>query len=544
MRRQRGYALISTMVIGFCAIAFLIALASMVTGDMQSESRRKQNSTLLNAAEAGLDYAVNSLNNGDPLSLDPDDGEFKKESSLPPAYLEASFGSISNHGSSVDVTITIKRLKSTDWPIFESISQIYSAQLDPYKSVASTAGMPPGSNLNPDPTGDSARFDYWRIIESRATAAGRSRTLRSVIQPVPPSSPSISGSSTSGNPLFKYALFGNNSISIAPPPSGSVNVYGRTNSVSDLPASGTAGQGFNYNLTVSSNLSASIGEGATLQGNLLVTSSLPLPTTAVADNTGTIEGRLIVNGAQGASVSANPGSNAGSTDNVLANADRFDTTLNPVVDGDYSTNPTRINQNNTTPLLAGAGEAPFALSVTPTASANSSPLSSLAAYSDQPIKSGDYQSAGLSTGGLTEQVQVDGTATNPVRLFIKENPNSSDAVNVDASMFSNLSTDPRSLQIFYSGSKPINIDLSSGRSFVGLVYAPLSTVSTTGNGLFDGAIVANKVQVQHTGDLSLRTDLATQTGLNNGLFVPPPDATISAFDQGWRWRPVTWEEVH
>lgn len=533
MRRSRGYALVSTMVIGFSAILALMAIGAYVTTDLQSESRAKQNATLRTAAEAGLDYVIHKFNTEYPCSLDPENGD-SLESELPSDYLTASYGSIASVASKVTVKVTVKRLSTESWSVLQTFTSIYDPQLDLGERtwVQSASGTPPSTNL-------SFSTDQWRIVESRATSAERTRTYRAILKPVLLASQILSTApSPSSSPYFKFGLFGNSKLVIgSEDPAISVPITVRTSESANtiLQESGVGAQ---YKLKLASNQSALVGNGAEIQGDLQVRSLYLDPSQSVVQNYGTIDGRVLVNNSVGASVEGfSPSSPYASGDNVLADADS------------PGSNPLTINRlgENVSSVAQGSdfGADPYLMNPAASASLSAEPLAPLSqiASSETPeIQGGDWVTSGLSTAdmdGSTSPVQIKNSST-PVRVFIKDSPQSSDAVNIDASKITSDGTAPN-LQIFYSGTKPIKISLS-GQTFKGVVYAPLSSVSTSGNGTFDGAIVGDSVHIGHSGSMIIHTELSDTNSLGPSGLYRDPDSETGYLDR-WQWQPVTWQEV-
>lgn len=536
MKRRNGYTLVSTLVIGCFAITFLMALSGYVMSDTQSEARRKQSAMLSSAAEAGLDWAIHKFNTEYPCDLDPMSGN-SLETPLPAGYLQGNYGTVSNNASNIDVKVTVKKLTDTDWGVLETFSTIYDPQLDYRKSGNHIAGdgTPPANNL-PD------NFDLWRVLECKATASGKTRKYRAILRPVllsPTTGPS--GTPVNPQPLFTYGLFANSSLGFG---NAGVTVSSNETTPIDLDPVG----GNKYRLQLATNKTADIGTGTNINGDLQVKSSFSNPSQIVINNDGTIHGRVTVNNGVNSSVNWTDGATATTGNNVLADAD---SPLPTPLPDPLPPTPPRVGAN-LTPVTTPSAESPVQLNPAATSSNSAQPLAPLSAIQggmDPTITSGDYQTYGLTTANMdtsSPPVQIDSSgASSPVRIFVKDAPGSSEAVNIDASMFTNAG-DARSLQIYYSGTKPVNVSLGAGETFSALVYAPLAPVATSGNGTFQGAIVGDTVSINHSGNMIVHTDLANldPSGQNfaAGLYRDV-DTSQSLLDQGWRWKPVTWEEV-
>src|SRR5579883_2412658 len=133
MRKRKGYALISIIAIGFAAVAFLLAVAEIVTSSMRVTSANRWNELLRNAAEIGIDYAIDQYNSV-PGGLDPPNPNATTSTIvLDPSYLQ-------NCGvPNVSVTITSVRMINSDvsdWSQLQTISSTYSPQLDPTRTAS------------------------------------------------------------------------------------------------------------------------------------------------------------------------------------------------------------------------------------------------------------------------------------------------------------------------------------------------------------------------------------------------------------------------
>jgi hypothetical protein len=520
-RQQSGYALLSIMALGATTLAFLMSLAYVVQQSAATISQNKYDLQLLNAAEIGVDYALSQFNTTYPCALDPPQGASQAQTTLNPAML-------TNDLSGVTVIMTVKTIvASTDWQTFQQISSIYSRQLDPNKNVSLSWKNPLATNLS---------TSGYRIIESQAIRNGTSRTIRCFIQArfdVPQNYPSAAPATGTGL-YFSNPIFSNGLVNLS-------NV-GSVGAISPSFTSNPLGYQ-SYNFNVATNTQAQIGSGTTIAGNVQVltaTSGDAVPTGPTASfssgsSPGLIDGRLTVNGTVDSStVQANPGAAVTSGDNVLANAD--------IASGSSTT---RQVVNNTAPDAAGAGAntpaAQVAMSPAQSGGATVSEFPAITASSPN-VPAGSYTTTDFSTGEFQTTATIGSstdTVGNPVSIYVQDGANPA-AVQITSSMFSNMSGIDSNLQIWYSGSKPVNINLN-GPSFVGVVYAPNATVNITGQGNFTGAVVAGNLNTSNVGNISIDTGLSSASAATSKAGLTYSTNSTGSQIQGWQ--AVTWQEL-
>lgn len=513
-RRTEGYALVSIIVIGVFALTALLGLAASLTSVARSESYGRRSEELRVAAEAGIDYAINQFNSTYPCLLDPDEGVESKSTLLPADYLAATvtvtneYGAqlVSNHVNNLTVSILVRRIVNTaDWDYLASHSSIYSPQLDPRLSTSTTYANPPKTNVT---------SEDWRIIEATASYPGMRKTIRVILQPQYDPAPNDGippAPAGEQQPFFSNGgIFANTNLSFAPV-AGDLTIL-----------EAGAGNG----LTVQSNKFVNVGADTTLAGDLIV-SSKSSGDNYVASNQGTIEGRVDLNGNKNPNLHWTPGPEPGPLDNVLATKAGLPRTgVNQDSPGIENVSPQK-DQILMTPARQGNGQQTTLLQIDPESAT---------------ITSGNYQTIGLYTSSdMTNPIEVD-TSDGAVRIFVKDGANSN-AVNIDTSKFITTNTNAREFQIWYSGNKGINIKLN-GNDFNGLIYAPNAKVKTAGDGTFQGAIVADQIDVQHAGYMKLYTDLAdvtSEANANAGIFYTAAEGSTRPLIQGYR--AITWEEL-
>lgn len=290
-RKNTGAALLTILVIGLCSIVFMLALASIVTQSVRATSANKWSEEIRNAAEIGIDYAINQYNSTYPCQLEPDPDKTEKTSLVPAEELAAGIvNGVTPTTGIPNLTISIKVMRLTtplQWGWLEENSAIYSRQRDPNKSVSSGWQTPPSSNLKIGSPGG------YRIIEATASNDLITKTIRVVLegQFTPPPGETGPGETIKNElSFFDKPLFSNTTLSLNPSAGGTLNVYD---------SRGTdARAGNSYPITLTTNQLADIGGNTTVYGNVNVSSSGSTSSQKVAllDSSATIKGTLTTNG--------------------------------------------------------------------------------------------------------------------------------------------------------------------------------------------------------------------------------------------------------
>ncbi|MBZ0189652.1 MAG: hypothetical protein K8F91_25620, partial [Candidatus Obscuribacterales bacterium] len=127
-RENNGYALIAVLSIGAFASIFLLSLVAMTDSLIRSDSMQKQKAVLLDAAETGLDFAINDLNMGimhvtEGSTVDPTVEEAFKETQLPADYLP-------DPSQNLTVKIRVSRLDNTTIESIKAQSYLYNPSKD------------------------------------------------------------------------------------------------------------------------------------------------------------------------------------------------------------------------------------------------------------------------------------------------------------------------------------------------------------------------------------------------------------------------------
>ncbi len=562
MRKRKGYALISIIAIGFAAVAFLLAVAEIVTSSMRVTSANRWNELLRNAAEIGIDYAIDQYNSV-PGGLDPPNPNATTSTIvLDPSYLQ-------NCGvPNVSVTITSVRMINSDvsdWSQLQTISSTYSPQLDPTRT-ASLFLSPTSTSLMSSPGGG------YRVITSTASNGISSKSIRVVLRarfdPPPDLNNQLGGATPSYQSIFPSTpLFSNGSLQLN---SSNLTIQGFNSQTGQSNTAHSAVDSQNnpyaaYDLNVMTNTFAQLGPNNTIIGDLSVLSNssgnAPIVQIPGLTNGGTIEGRLIGNGtipttgsnavviAPSGPSGTVPAPGVGSA-NVLADAD-----------GGPNSTSTRQGLNASQPSNSPAGFSQTLLAPTPVSSGTSlAPLAFMAsnnesingANSSNGI-TGNYSSMGLTTDGMSAGSHVSiANSSGPVTIFVQDSGTNT-AINLDTQFINaanaGQTSSARNLQIYYQGTDAVNLKIN-GNTFTGIIYAPNAPVTISGTGTFNGGIVGGNVSVTLNGSMNLYTDLSTAPASSkSGQQAAQAPGGSLYYQSGANgpviqgWQPVTWQEL-
>jgi hypothetical protein len=159
------------------------------------------------------------------------------------------------------------------------------------------------------------------------------------------------------------------------------------------------------------------------------------------------------------------------------------------------------------------------------------------------LDQGSYTTATLTNA--TTSATID----SPVKIFIQDSNAAPSAVDISSANIKNTSSESaggaKNLQIWYDGSRPIQITMVDGSPFKGLVYAPNSTISLFGKGQFIGALVGKNITMQNSGDLSVEIDTSVQDPASLGSSGKGLSYTLDnkgyMYLQGYK--AVAWKEL-
>ncbi|MCA9805559.1 MAG: hypothetical protein KC777_26495 [Cyanobacteria bacterium HKST-UBA02] len=513
-RRESGMALVSILSIGAFASLFLLALALSTDALLHSSKMVRHRALLLEAAEAGLDYAVNDLNQFElgrkPLSaVDPPEGSYENVTTLPELYKPFTQGPL---------TVYIRVRKPSDEVLdrMKTDSPLYSKALDPREQVAI-------DNVN-----------HWRIVEVTASTGSLATSIRAYLQW------QLSYSS-GGNPYFPAPLVAN-SLSINGDNSSSGLIVQNYDPASYTNGTFDASQqidGTSFKVKLQSNSTVDLGNNTMIWADMAVTApsdSTDLAAMASSNTNAMLLGKLTSNTVVDRQSVSNPSGTIiatdnqpfpnTSTDNVWAVAELFSgqprsgTNLYPV-----EVLSTPASQTTTVPV-----------SVSPLDSVIDSPTSA-----GKDVGSGNYRTPQIDSS----EGSLNFNSGETTKLFVTDSFNlaspKQSAVDIDSSKFVN-NNDPTMVQLFYNGTKDVNILLKPTQPFKGLVYAPNAKVSISGNGDFIGAVVGDQVSLTNNGSINLISDISNNS--NAPTYSTNPTQVSSVADPNYRpYKVVLWQQL-
>lgn len=544
-RGRRGYALVSTLVVGLLSTALLLSLSSFLVSVSQSESARRHKAEMRHAAEAAIEYAVGDLGTG-ASTLDVSPGVTSRTTIIPTSLLVGTAGGFSNSAvlNQMNVSVTVRALTKTEMSQFSTWSPLYSKAIDPglEKSIAY------------DPTQVNGDYTLWRVIEAKATMGGVSRTIRVIAEPMfELTADKLTGSTNKDN-YFKYGAFGDDDLNLTD--AGIVSWAGsKPKDYSEK----------NFNLTVASNGNVVLGNGTILQGNVSQFSA----DSFLMQKTSWIYGQLLTNAPTQGAIPRNPELPLPtptqpqpifylpSVDhpNVLDGAKSI---IEFPGDGTVKLNTSAAPGNP----IGSVDGSKFQLPPVPTGS-DAQILPSLQEVSQSGAQyvstTGNWKASSLATSEGMSSINVSDTllppdSSTPNRIFIDDsNVNSSstqNAVSIDTSIFRH-EADPTSLQIWYDGSRDVEIRIPTSKSFAATVFAPNARVTIKGKelnetgGEFIGAVTGREVEILNGVNMKLLTDFsdnAAGPAKNSGLSYSKGSSPSDPPPTGYRI--VTWQEIN
>lgn len=555
VRGKQGFSLVTVLCLGLISTMVLFALSSSILPLYQKASQNVPYLQLRTAAESGVNLAVAELNNS---ILSQTESTYDDLSPGIPYTTKIYNSGIPN---APKVQITVKN----EFP--PSSSPIYDAAYDTNISGGANSSSVMGKS------------DSYRIIEATAyydAGVSPQVMVRSIIRlsPVqydgsgdPPPAPQVTlpsfltskNPSQNTNPVFKYAAFATNSLSIGQ--STTTSGYdSRDGSTTNL-----AGD-------IATNGSASLsGTGIDIAGSLTVSSPSSSPYNASKVASGTqppvIHDQLIVNGtADGDPIFTGTNGPASPlvpqvTDTVRGESrGPLDVGFQPIITGG-STDPNVVPPTPAVPETAHAISAPqngAQLVFSNTASYPPS-AAALAAYQTGGTLSlppGDYSLNSMSIGldGSNSSIKINSDVSQPVRLFV--DGNSSSEVSITRNGIQNASSSPANLQLYYSGTNAVSLSAA----FTGVLYAPNANVNVgkpSGTLNVFGSIVGRAISTKNCNlfydsalsDVNFQnnTSRAGYSKASNLTFDPSLYSSLSAKTgqsfSGFMYRVISYQEM-
>jgi len=486
-KNKRGYALISVITIAAFGSMLLMGLAQMASQLTNSELLYLAKGRSQRAAEVGASYVVSRFQKLDANELLPEPSKNVKISTLP-----------ENVSPGYKIRVRVTRLTEDDLILLRQrdgqLGQqnlLYDEQWDP--------------NRESTPFQPKAALSYFFVVDVTAyqgqlLASSAQITLGPDVSDVPPTQSVPSTRST--------GLITNGPVTLGSD-LGYLDVMAPGEGFSDAQTMFDGTQSV-FKTVVQTNSSVQLSPNTTVYGDLFVNNSTGSGTVAQSTDA-LVFGRLQTNSVSDGSPTEgfmwtnNADVPNFSTDNVWAMADAF------------SNNFSDINRVGVNYAQAGGTIA------TPNTQIQASPVptpSNAALLPSFPsgdveqsvsVASGNYHTPTIESpdSGGKLNFNEDGGTT---KIFLDSQSTSDVAINIDTSSISNFGA-AKDLQIYYPGSKPINIILNGALAgtpeLSATIYAPNAVVNTSGYGEFYGAIFAKAANINHVGDLRLDPSAAS-----------------------------------
>ncbi len=229
---------------------------------------------------------------------------------------------------------------------------------------------------------------------------------------------------------------------------------------------------------------------------------------------------------------------------------------NTTINGDLSSN--EIIGADTRPTVTGTVTSPNLpdstqlnyssyISTYSNQSYSPSPTTSVGATVDIPANSTvNLQTSSYSTGSLvldgSNTVNLPSSPSSPTKIFVDSN--TATPLKIDTSSLNyGSSSSSADFQLYYDGTQDITIT-ANAKPFNGLIYAPRAKVTVDGSKAFNGAILADTVDIKNS-EVNLLSDISTTGGPmaernnNYGLSLKLNGSQLGYLG----YQPVTWQET-
>lgn len=168
------------------------------------------------------------------------------------------------------------------------------------------------------------------------------------------------------------------------------------------------------------------------------------------------------------------------------------------------------------------------------------------ASTGQPLKGGSYKTANLDTSTLAQPVTLDTSSGKPVKIFIQDGNLAGNEIKISTSKLQQEpgpnSSRSGDLQLFYEGTRNINIELSSTQ-FYAVIYAPNAQINVSGTGAMETAMVGSKINLTNSGTLRIDTELGDTGAGNAPKYDLVYDTTGATEPTLQGYRTVSWKET-
>lgn len=197
-RDEKGYALLSIIVLSSFAMIFLLALSTVFISISRAEAVQNQKNLLIQAMDSGLDYSLQFLNNHpNSISATPQEFDLPAENLpalSPPLTVRVRLSQLKNYGGSVDWNVVkdFSALNTLVETIPPSAAHVYSLE---------------------------NRKNSWVLCEMTASRGVFSKSARAILEPqlIPPAGIDFAGAGVTApnTPLFPQAVFANSLLNIS-----------------------------------------------------------------------------------------------------------------------------------------------------------------------------------------------------------------------------------------------------------------------------------------------------------------------------------------
>jgi hypothetical protein len=316
----------------------------------------------------------------------------------------------------------------------------------------------------------------WRVVTCNITGNGFTRSVRVVLAPI------YTTTTSGGAPRYYFTAAAFAGSNLAGNGNTTVNSYDST-----INPNPTTFQ--NTGANVGTNGTASFTGNANVGGNLTVLSNGN--NNAIGGPNVKVHGNIVSNGTVTGFNSSN-------------------------VDG-------QVLQNQSNP--------PQTLPPAPTAPAGATDLGavSLSGNRTMTLTAGNYVLSSLSIAG-NARLNID-SSKGPVNIYV-QGAGSTAGINIGGNGIVN-NGQPANLRIWYNGTG--NTQIAGNGNFVGVIYAPNSNISISGNGQEYGSVIGSTVQFNGNGAFHYDRSLGT----NNQLTYTSTNTTRAIS----HWEAISWEEL-
>lgn len=505
-RSENSFSLVYVAGIGAAALMTGLAISAALMPTYRNVASLLYINEATSAAENSVQYALARLN-------------------------EASeTGSADSFSSNVSVPDTVKGAAS----VSVSVSKIDTTFSDTLTN--SPIFNPNMLNLRNDTNFSELPNDY-RLIQATAKYNSFTRTVFAIVGPSPPFGPAQP--SKQATPLFKNAAYANSSLSLK----GGVGVSSEGNSgITDS--------------SIGSNKLVRIDGASSIEGNVYASNSDTSKIALSASQDAKVLGNIFTPSNQienNNPPSEDPNASAFTPDDPFSGADPSKYNLfgdgqappSSSVVGSFqpsqtSTIPPANVANSTQPAqLNQTGGLDYEV-ISPSTQSDIADLGSLQINPGQTVtlNPGTYivNSIDIANGG-TLSINVPSSSSNGVQIYVQGSGAGTSAITISGSM---TPTSASNFQIFYNGTKNINIAMTSNDLY-GLIYAPSSTitVNTGSSGRFHGAFVGDSISLSGSGKI-----LFDKSSVNPGSGSPgvAPGPGYYLDPQSIKYRILSWHE--